>query len=407
MAAGAPSFLRRAVAALLILAFGAVVLWAAIGVTLTMTVGRSNPELALRWWPWGAAPKAALAARIAADVKAPPADLARAEQLAREALLREPVNVEAARALAMLRARENKLDAANRLFVYAEKLSRRDLPTQLWLIEHAVQNEDIPGALKHYDRALRTSRTAPDILLPVLVAAADDPAIVQPLVRTLAPRPHWWRQFMTLAMKDIKNGKALVSYARSLKLEMSNAEDKEYIVRVVDRLTRDRLYDDALAYYGDVTGTPAAKLGLVRNGGFEGPNTGLPFDWWLREEPGLTADMELFGDDTHLVLRAGRGRGGDLAKQLLVLKPGTYQISGRVGDTGQDKLEVPSIVFACVGGASLLDRPLPFSGEEGAPFSYSFTVLKPGCQAQWLSIRAAPAAEMEAWIDGIEVRPSN
>src|SRR3546814_1290750 len=62
-----------------------------------------------------------------------------------------------------------------RLLAYSQKLSRRDLRTQLMAIELAVAQGDISGALRHYDIALRTKKNAPELLFPVLTSALPDP----------------------------------------------------------------------------------------------------------------------------------------------------------------------------------------------------------------------------------------
>ncbi|MFV3464693.1 hypothetical protein ACNJFH_21305, partial [Mycobacterium tuberculosis] len=92
---------------------------------------------------------------------------ARAWRLAQAALQRDPMSVRAVSTLAFLAAEKGNAVQAARLLAYSERLSRRDLPTQLALIETKVQANDVVGALVHYDRALRTSKTSEAILVPV------------------------------------------------------------------------------------------------------------------------------------------------------------------------------------------------------------------------------------------------
>ena len=54
-------------------------------------------------------------------------------------------------------------------------MSRRDLPTQLWLIEENVNRNNVPGALRHYDVALRTSLSSHELLFRSSSAFDDDP----------------------------------------------------------------------------------------------------------------------------------------------------------------------------------------------------------------------------------------
>ena len=80
--------------------------------------------------------------------------------------------VEAWRTLAIISTRPGQGEA---LFHFASSLSRRDVPTQLWLIEDAVRKNDIPGALSHYDAALRSSLASQQISAATSSAAPMRP----------------------------------------------------------------------------------------------------------------------------------------------------------------------------------------------------------------------------------------
>ena len=95
----------------------------------------------------------------------------RATRLAWLALRQDPTAVRAAITLGLSAQLGGEINGARRLFAYAQALSRRELQTQLWAIEDAVSRDDITGALRQYDIALRTSRKAPDLLFPVLASA--------------------------------------------------------------------------------------------------------------------------------------------------------------------------------------------------------------------------------------------
>src|SRR5262249_7177342 len=79
-----------------------------------------------------------------------------------------------------------------RLFELSSAISRRSLPTRLWLIQRSVDHGDVAGALENFDIALRTSTAAPDALFPVLATASSDPGLAQPLARLL-DRPRYGR----------------------------------------------------------------------------------------------------------------------------------------------------------------------------------------------------------------------
>lgn len=94
--------------------------------------------------------------------------------------------------------------------------SRRNLQTQLWAIEDAVGREDIAGALRHYDVALRTKAQSRAILYPVLASAIRDAQVRAELVRTLVSRPLWADDFLGYAAKNGENAQATAALLTAL-----------------------------------------------------------------------------------------------------------------------------------------------------------------------------------------------
>ncbi|MEG8026197.1 hypothetical protein QP162_20825 [Sphingomonas aurantiaca] len=128
-----------------------VLLWLSVAVSFEGVFARRDPVVALRWAPWSAQAKIVQSTALATDTAtdtagsaatatgagtaADPATIAKARTLAQQALDRSPVQASAARAIgvAALSARDNA--TAGRAFTYAARLSRRDLPTELYWIE--------------------------------------------------------------------------------------------------------------------------------------------------------------------------------------------------------------------------------------------------------------------------------
>lgn len=105
---------------------------------------------------------------------------------------------------------------ARRLFLHSERLSRRNLITQLWAIEDAVARDDVAGALRHYDIALRTAPRMAEVLFPVLKSASTDPAIRTGLIRTLSGKPLWAGDFIDYVSDNSADPQATVSLLRGL-----------------------------------------------------------------------------------------------------------------------------------------------------------------------------------------------
>ena len=120
-------------------------------------------------------------------------------RLAQAALRQDPTAVSAVATLGLQTGLRGDVVHTRRLFDYAQRLSRRDIRTQLWAIEDAVARDDIPAALHHYDIALRTIPMASDLLFPILAGALDQSAIRTNIVLTLRqqPTPQWGPKFIS------------------------------------------------------------------------------------------------------------------------------------------------------------------------------------------------------------------
>ena len=380
--------------------------WLALGVTAAGVHGQARPSQ-VAWWPLDADANANRAARILeSGLRPSPAALAAAARDATAALQREPVNAVAARTLGLLAARRGDAAQANRLMRYSEMLSRRDLLTQLWMIEANVQQNNIGEALRHYDRALRTSESARELLFPILIDAAASPGVTPQLGRLLAARPAWWQDFVTRLVTDGRSSLAIEAIVLAMRLDPANAEERSLLGAAVNRLAQLGDYPRALDLYRRAGG--GAGNALVRNGDFEAENRFAPLDWVLGDSSGAGGMMQPGlpggGRGLLMVVEAGSA-GGTIARQLLVLPPGSYRFSALAGRVSGD--DRPKVTLACVRtNATLFDLRLPASGPAGQAISQDFTVGGAACPAQWLVISAPqPTGDEGPWIDRIAVVP--
>lgn len=166
----------------------AVLGYLSVSYTLANVVKASDPSRAHSLAPWDGRITALLSMKLVSGNPSP-ADRARADQHAREALREDPTAVIAVQTLATDAVARGDIIAARRLFAYSERLSRRELPTQTWAVQDAVSRGDIRAALRHYDIALRTSGYASALMFPVLASAIAEPEVRSELIRTLAARP--------------------------------------------------------------------------------------------------------------------------------------------------------------------------------------------------------------------------
>lgn len=399
-----PSLLRLSIAALFVAVAVPTIVVASGGAVFADL----QPSLAVRFNPWNARALAHLAEYELAAAPGDDAVRRRATTFARRSLAQDPTLAFSWRTLGLVAASTGADRLAVSLFGVSERLSRRDAPTRFWLIEREVQRGDVPAALKQYDIALRTSPASYDILLPILVAAAGDPQVVPQLGRLLAQRPQWANNYfyrLSESPPDPTNVAALLEQARRGGPLLNPEMLRGLIPRMIDR----QAYPVALRIAAALDG-PAARLPkAVWGERFDQPGSLAPLDWSLTSTEGLGAEIRAVasGKGQALVADAGSDNGGTVARQILMLSPGAYQLVVQAHATDRPPATLRSkIDCAAPAKAALSDRSLE-PRAVGTPGVTRFVVPQ-ACPAQWLSldIQAHDPEGGEVAIDRVAVLTS-
>jgi hypothetical protein len=381
----------------------------AVGVSAGHIWARSAPDMAMLFWPRVSEPMAQRAGRLLSDQNATKRAKTEAEALAHEAIVHDPTNVTAIRMRGLLAAIRGDARIAQQWMAQAEALSRRDLPTHLWFIENAVARNDIDGALIHYDRALRTSREAPDLLFPLLIGASADPAVAEPLSRLVARRPGWWGPFMNRMIGESRNTTTLDLFARRLRLSPADPQHPDFFGRILQKMVEEGAFGQADALYRSVLGSDAA--GPLRDGGFERDGGVPPFAWRFADDSDLSARVEPRPDGRSgraMMIDANSGRGGEVATQALALTPGRYVLRGETAETGAEEEARPLLRLRCGSGqkAELAAVVLPSASARPRVFAFAITVPA-DCRGAWLSVEARAGlggqADARPWIDNVSL----
>jgi len=392
----------------------AAVLFAMAGCWLVITVGAAailrsgQPDLALRFAPWDARALGRAAERELASGTPDRAAFARAAVLARRALRWDPTIVPAWRMLGLNEAAKGRGTLATRLFAVSEKLSRRDLPTQLWLIEEAVGRGDVAGALHHYDVALRTNPKAHDRLMPILVTAAGDPNTAPALGRLLATRPFWSGNFYyRLATAPAETAPDPANVARVIALARRGGPptNPEMLGQLIGTMIDRGAYRPALSLHAALSGRKPVSIKALFNGDFEALNAHPPMDWAVAGDVGLGAEVrsDVGGRGNSLVAYASGDQNGVAARQITVLPPGNYAlqyVAGRTERSAPSRLQWQLVcAVTTASGALLLDQPIDLAPGK-RPYSAAFRVPSE-CPAQWLSLEVGSTDPegSEAWVD--------
>lgn len=169
--------------------------WLAISITIASSARRGRPDIAI----WFDHDQSFALARLANNVQL--ADPTRrgmiaGETFAHQALERDPTHAIAVRALGFAADSRGQTERAAKLLRFASRLSKRDLLTQLWLIEYNVKRGDVPAVLQHFDPAISTSPEAMPTLFPILINALSDAQLVRPIAKMLDRQPWWLPSFL-------------------------------------------------------------------------------------------------------------------------------------------------------------------------------------------------------------------
>lgn len=356
--------------------------WFAVSNSLAQVIARSDAERGHQLAPWDGR----IAARLATTQFVGDDDpkwRAAAARLARKALSDDPTTVQAVTTLGLNAQAGGNLALARRMFSYSQTLSRRDFTTQLWAIEDAVARGDVSGAISHYDIALRTSKTAPDVLYPVLASAISDPAIRKALVARLRTRPVWFINFIN----HVSLGDALPQAAAALFVDLKRAGvdvPDPATAAVVNRLISAGDFAAAWRYYATIRGVtdPSKSRDPDFSSSVQAPSV---FDWLPTSDPGVTTSVQRSESGGFFDYAVSPGFAGVILQQQQAMPAGRYRIEGQA--TGIDDLSdaLPYWAVTCRDGRELGRVGIPAS-QRGPSRFLGMVEVPANCPSQTLAL---------------------
>jgi hypothetical protein len=351
-------------------------------------LAKKAPDIALRISPRDGIAAGNKAATILSNGLSIPADLRDARRYAERALDVDLTRDDAIFTVAATPPTSQQEARATLLVQQAEKLSRRNLAVQLWLIESAVRKGSVPAALRHFDIALRTNRTAGALLFPVLRSALEDSELLLPIARMVNAAP-WREQFLQFAVSINKPSVALARvFAVQTGLAPFQATDLKGAF--VAQLFAAGQYDAARRL---AVRTPA----LVQDPHFAGSTSYAPFAWQLSDHGQVTAERLQDGNNSFVEIRASDSASGAAATQSLRAPPGRYilSINGRGETAGL------TVQLACAKpNQELVNAPV-----RGR---IAVTVAIPnGCEVLTLSLLVAAGDGQRTWqVSNVDLIPN-
>lgn len=323
---------------------------------------------------------------------------------ARLALRQDPTVVEAVVTLGLQAQLRGDLPNARRLFAYAEQLSRRDLKTQLWAIEDTVARGDVPQALHHYDIALRTSTTAPELLFPVLANAIADPVIRANLISTLAAKPIWGTGFVVYIVSKGQNSKLTAALFTGLH-HAGVALPQDVTAALINNLVAIDEVDDAWRFYAMIRS--GAEPSRSRDPHFSvAMQTPALFDWIPINDAGISTSIQPSVNGT-FDFAVSPSAGGPMLTQMQALPSGLYYLRGHSIGLDQPERSLPYWLLACRNGRELGRVTVTRSAEMEGNFQGQIRVPS-DCPAQTLSLIARTSdavSGVTGQIDHVQLVP--
>ena len=328
------------------------------------------------------------------------------DELARDvrlALGKEPLNPDGIRALAMIASLEGKEDESFRLLQLAEHVSRRDAGTSLLLSSAYAERGEIGPVLATIDRALRSSVSARDTMLPRLMAMLAHDEAVRPLHSMLSTEPPWETDFWA-ASASVPEALTNVAEVRLARGEDGYAGEPIYDRRLLAALTKAREFDVAQRLFMEIGGIRPAAGNAVRNSSFKSAPGLAPFDWEIRFSNSLTADV--LPKAGQLRVQTFSGGNGVVARQLISLGGGGGVLKTRAEDWDERDRESLYVRITCATNrAASINIDI-----EQAEWSFPFARPAPDCRYNWLEIVTRPQAdrrENTIVLDSVAIAPRN
>lgn len=326
--------------------------------------------------------------------------------LAERAIAADPLNSTALYLLGWSANADGERQRATALMQAAAKRSFRETPAVYDLLLRSFEAHQYGQVLDYADAILRTASRMTHYVVPIVARVAEDGNAKDLLAEQLARNPPWRGALLARlpgAVKDARTPLNILLALRDSGAPPSSDELRGYI----DVLIRNNLYE--LAYYTwlqFLSPDDLTRTGLLYNGSFDRPFSGLPFDWVIRRGAGVTIQVSSeagLNQGQALNIEFGYGRidfGG--VSQMVLLAPGTYRFRGRFkGEIAGRRGLVWRI--ACAGKRDFLGESEMMVGS--APtwrtFSFSFEVpQEPSCRAQQVSLALDARSTSEKLVSG-------
>lgn len=307
----------------------------------------------------------------------------------RSALVRHPLEAKLLGILGLAYEASGDTKGAAVTMRLANRASRRDVVSQLYLIESASASGDVKVTLQHYNAALSTHPELNTALLPILSSAIVYPEIRTALRPYLRSNTKWVSAFLTVAAE-----KSSVTDLQALLLPLPKAllseEYEPILASVLYRMAVEGGRDRTLRFASAaIPGLPPATLtNLAADPATLDKRLGV-FAWTFPPNHGIQVQV---GEDKSLQINVDPLRRGTVAVRDLLLDAGSkYQLVQRLeygSGAGRINARWSAYCITPVGTMPFWEQRLPISSVGG------------GYRSEWVVPQSCRVVRLTLFVEG-------
>lgn len=380
---------KRILPKLLLAAASAFLAWNACALAIVGVTRLGNPELAVEF---DSSDSKALAAIADAELlkigngERSNRSLKDVDDIIRRSLMREAINPRAVRGAGLTSelGHQKAVHTAS-LLAIAQSLTRRDLATNLWFIENEVNREDISGAMKYYDIALRTDEASQTLLFSILTRALDDEAIRVEFAKYVRAKPPWLSGMLNYSIANSEQPENVADAVERaggmpVGLRFENLEQA-----LIGRMIETSELESAKRFYLSTKGAQPGVLTSLEMTSETADPAKFPFTWGGTKSATVEGTFGANGHGNHQSLLgiATTGERGLIARKLLFLKPGSYEFTAtrETGSMTVDSLATISAICLSESGAQQI-----WSGDLRSSRKFEILRIPESCSTQFFDI---------------------
>lgn len=287
-----------------------------------------------------------------------------------------PLNAVALRQMALARSARDG-GGNDQLLDLASRITRRDLVTNLLLIDKAALEGGRDRSLSLYDRTLTIFPDVSPQLFPLLVAAAGDAEVLKEL-SGYAARP-WFGRFLTQALALGAATTDVTALATASKSRL----DRERYTALVSQLLRQLVsrgdYREARQLAAQLDGYDTAAFDQLGLSQATTDPRAAPLSWVLRSDDAVAVTL---GEDQALDIVVEPEQTGLAAERVTLLRAGAYDVLQTLTYTEGEAPARLTWQVTCLGrtAVDIWSQPLPVQ-QRKTTYQAHLTIPE-GCEAQ-------------------------